>query len=193
MIKLVDLLNEIDIPKNKWVTIPASELKDYSEEIYKLIDNAYAPIGGHPNYKSADNVTGREAEAEYEVIDLDSDPEIDAVSAAKPKAAGKKFTATGHDGSSPAKRAVITHKIDRLKQPGYYVEVSGKIKDILLKAGVPQVTDEATIEKVLAGKDVTMNDDGSYVRSIGGNRSYKNIIRKTFGIKFGFLKFFSYI
>ena len=71
MIKLVDLLNEIDIPKNKWVTIPASELKDYSEEIYKLIDNAYAPIGGHPNYKSADNVTGREAEAEYEVIDLD--------------------------------------------------------------------------------------------------------------------------
>ena len=39
MIKLVDLLNEIDIPKNKWVTIPASELKDYSEEIFKLIDN----------------------------------------------------------------------------------------------------------------------------------------------------------
>jgi len=38
MIKLIDLLNEIDIPKNKWVTIPASELKDYSEEIYKLID-----------------------------------------------------------------------------------------------------------------------------------------------------------
>ena len=47
MIKLVDLLNEIDIPKNKWVTIPADELKDYSEEIFKLIDNAYAPIGGH--------------------------------------------------------------------------------------------------------------------------------------------------
>ena len=38
MIKLIDLLNEIDIPKNKWVTIPASELKDYDEEIYKLID-----------------------------------------------------------------------------------------------------------------------------------------------------------
>ena len=81
MIKLVDLLNEIDIPKNKWITIPASELKDYSEEISKLIDNAYAPIGGHPNYKSPDNVTGRESEAEYEVIDLDNDPEIDAISA----------------------------------------------------------------------------------------------------------------
>ena len=121
MIKLVDLLNEIDIPKNKWVTIPASELKDYSEEIYKLIDNAYAPIGGHPNYKSADNVSGSESDAEYEIIDLDNDPEIDAVSAAKPKAAGKKFTATGHDGSSAAKSKVVNHKADQLKSGGHHI------------------------------------------------------------------------
>ena len=35
MIKLVDLLNEIDIPKNTWTTIPSSELQDYDEEIFK--------------------------------------------------------------------------------------------------------------------------------------------------------------
>ena len=91
----------------------------------------------------------------------------------KRKAAGEKFVATGHDGSREAKRAVITHKIDRLKKPGFYVEVSGKIKDILLKAGVPQVTDEATIKKALAGKDITMNDDGSYTRSIAGTKHEK--------------------
>ena len=45
MIKLMDLLNEIDIPKNKWVTIPSPELKDYDDEIFKLISTAYAPIG----------------------------------------------------------------------------------------------------------------------------------------------------
>ena len=89
------------------------------------------------------------------------------------KAAGEKFVATGHDGSREAKRAVITHKIDRLKKPGFYVEVSGKIKDILLKAGVPQVTDQATIEKALAGKDIIMNDDGSYTRSIAGTKHEK--------------------
>jgi hypothetical protein len=59
MIKLMDLLNEINIPKNKWTTIPSSELKDYDEEIFKLISTAYAPIGGHPNYKSPSDVTGR--------------------------------------------------------------------------------------------------------------------------------------
>ena len=56
-------------------------MKKYS----KLIDNAYAPIGGHPNYKSSDNVTGRESDAEYVVIDLDNDPEIDAISVTKKK------------------------------------------------------------------------------------------------------------
>ena len=107
------------------------------------------------------------------MIDLDDDGDIDAVNVSKRKAAGEKFVATGHDGSREAKRAVITHKIDRLKKPGFYVEVSGKIKDILLKAGVPQVTDQATIEKALAGKDIIMNDDGSYTRSIAGTKHEK--------------------
>ncbi|MDA7616784.1 hypothetical protein N8579_00235 [bacterium] len=178
MIKLIDLLNEIDIPKNKWVTIPASELKDYSEEIYKLIDNAYAQIGGHPNYKSADNVTGREAEAEYEVIDLDDDPEIDAVSAAKPKAAGKKFTATGHDGSSAAKSKVVNHKADQLKSGGYYVEVSGKIKDIFKAKGVEPINDEELVRKVLKGKEIEWLGNGEYKRTIGGKEFTKALMGK---------------
>jgi hypothetical protein len=37
-----------------------------------------------------------------------------------------------------------------------------------MKAGVPQVTDENTIETALAGKDIKMNPDGSYRRQIGG-------------------------
>jgi len=153
----------------EWDKLSTSELPEYEDDIIKLIKSAYAYIGGHSNYKDVDDV-GDEADrgAEYEVIDIDGDEEIDAVSVSKEKKAGSKFVATGHDGSSPAKRAVITHKINRLKKPGFYIEVSGKIKDILLKAGVPQVTDQATIEKALAGKDITMNDDGSYTRKIAG-------------------------
>jgi hypothetical protein len=59
-------------------------------------------------------------------------------------------------------------KIDRLKKPGFYIEVSGRIKDILVSANVPQVKDKATIEKALPGKEIMMNDDGSYRRKIGG-------------------------
>ena len=157
-----------------WDKLSSTEASDEADDIIELIKSAYAYIGGHSNFKSVGDVdkeTGRGAE--YEVIDLDDDGDIDAVNVSKRKAAGEKFVATGHDGSREAKRAVITHKIDRLKKPGFYVEVSGKIKDILLNAGVPQVTDEATIRKALSGKDITMNDDGSYTRSIAGEKHEK--------------------
>ena len=178
MIKLIDLLNEIEIPKNQWVTIPSSELKDYSEDIFNLINNAYAPIGGHPNYKSSDNVTGRESEAEYEVIDLDNDPEIDAVASAKPKAAGKKFTAAGHDGSSAAKSKVVNHKADKLKSNGYYIEVSGKLTDILTAKGVEPIDDEELVRKVLKGKDIKWLGNGQYQREIAGKQYTKTLMGK---------------
>ena len=110
-------LLEVDIPKNKWVELSKQDLEDYKDDIFGLIQTAYSYIGGHSNYKSADDVTGSEGENDYEVIDLDQDGEIDAVNVAKPKGpAGVKFVATGHDGSPSAKREVIKHKIDKLKK-----------------------------------------------------------------------------
>lgn len=178
MVKLIDLLNEIDIPKGKWEPIPSSELKDYEKEIFDLISNAYAPIGGHPNYKSPGDITGSEGDAEYEVLDLDNDPEIDAVSVNKNKTGGKKFVATGHDGSSIAKSKVVNHKSKLLKQPGYYIEVSGKIKNILLAKGVEPITDEDTVRKVLKGKKIEWLGNGEYKRYIGGDLHTKMLMGK---------------
>jgi hypothetical protein len=171
------LLNE-NLPKDKWVDLDKVELEDYKDDIISLIKNAYSSIGGHPNYKSSNNVTGSEGDALYSVIDLDDDDDIDAVTVSKTKPVGNKFVAMGHDGSSPAKRKVIKHKIEKLNKPGYYIEVSGKIKDILLKAGVPVVSDESTILKVLKGKEVEINDDGSYQRKIGGKTYTKILLGK---------------
>ena len=163
-----------------WQELDDSELDDYKGDIFTLISTAYSYLpGGHSNYGSPDDVE-KEANrgAEYEVIDLDGDNELAAVSVSKDKPAGEKFVATGHDGTSPAKRSVITHKIDRLKKPGFYIEVSGRIKDILVSANVPQVKDKATIEKALPGKEIMMNDDGSYRRKIAGTEHTKMLLGK---------------
>ena len=74
MIKLVDILNEIVPPKNTWFPLSKGEIKDVEKEILDLIQNAYAPIGGHPNYKSVSDLAG----SDYEIIDLDDDPELDS-------------------------------------------------------------------------------------------------------------------
>ena len=172
------LLKEEKYPKDQWVTLSKKEMEDEKEQIFKLIDGAYAQIGGHPNYNSPDNVVGSEGDASYEVIDLDDDPDIDAVSVSKSKPAGNKYVATGHDGSSIAKSRMINHKVSNLKMDGYYIEVSGRIKDILLAKGVPVVNDPEVIKKVLKGKDIELNDDGSYQRIIGDDLHTKILLGK---------------
>tara|TARA_R110000803_G_scaffold10459_1_gene31997 strand:+ start:1723 stop:2280 length:558 start_codon:yes stop_codon:yes gene_type:complete len=162
--------------KNVWITLDKEEQDDFSDEIFDLINNAYAPIGGHPNYKSNLNVIGSEGDSIYSVIDLDDDPDIDAIVVDKKRAGGLKSVAMGHDGSSDAKRAAINIKAIMLKKPGHYIEVSGKLVDILKSKGVPIVADEETIRRVLKGKEIEMNNDGTYQRSLGGTIHTKTLM-----------------
>jgi hypothetical protein len=170
MIKLKDLLpekeNYFEIPKNKWTPILRSELPRFKEIIYDLISNAYSSIGGHSNVKDSDDLP---AEGDYfDVIDVDGDNEVDAATVAKHKPAGKKFVALGHDGSSSGKSAAVNHQMDKLKSGGYYVEVSGKMKDIFMGKGLAPVMDETQVRKALPGKEIKWNGDGTYDRKIGG-------------------------
>jgi len=171
MIKLVDILNEIVPPKNTWFPLSKVEVKDVEKEILDLINNAYSSIGGHPNYKSVNDLAG----SEYEIIDLDDDPELDAVTVTKQRAGGTKHVGMGHDGTSPSKRGAISHTINSLYFPGNYIEASGAIENILRKANVTQVTDEETIRKALKGKEIKMYDDGSYDRVLGGKKYRKTM------------------
>jgi len=165
-----------ELPRDKWVDLTADEKAEYAKDIFDLINTAYAPIGGNVNYKSAADVLGSEADADYEVINIDDDPEPDALSAYKKQPAGNKLAAIGHDGTPEAKSKVINHYADLLKKKGYYLEVSGKLKDILLAKGAPVVKDPEVIKKVLKGKEIKMNDDGTYERVIGGTKHTKTLV-----------------
>ena len=93
----------MSIPKNKWVPLSGNDIKDLEDDILDLIQNAYGPIGGHPNYKSVGDLAG----SDYEIIDLDDDPDLDAVTVTKQRAGGTKHVGIGHDGTSPGKRGAI--------------------------------------------------------------------------------------
>ena len=170
-------LKEVEgFDKNVWIPLTQNEKAEFAEELFDLIDNAYSPIGGHPNYKSPADVIGTEGDADYIVIDLDDDDEWDALKVSKKKPSGNKSVAMGHDGSKEAKKVAINISVLLLKQPGHFVEVSGKLKDILKAKGAPIITDEEVIRKVLKGKKVEINDDGSYQRKIGGKTFTKTLM-----------------
>jgi hypothetical protein len=171
------LLQE-ELPKDKWVDLNDKEKSEYADEIFNLINIAYAPIGGNINYKSAADVLGAEADADYEVINIDDDPEPDALISYKEKGAGKKLTAMGHDGEPISKSKSLNRMADLLKKPGYYLEVSGKLQDILLAKGAPVVKDKDLIQKVLKGKKLEFNEDGTYQRFIGGEKHTKTLLGK---------------
>ena len=167
-----------ELPKGQWVDLDKKETEEYAGDIFDLINTAYASIGGNLNYNSARDVTGAEGDADYEVIDIDDDPEIDAVIISKKKESGKKLSAIGHDNTSSAKSKTINKQTDMLKTPGNFVEVSGRIKDILIAKGVPVVTDRDTIKKVMKDKAVNIQDDGSYTRYISGKETKKILLGK---------------
>jgi hypothetical protein len=161
--------------ENSWRPLTSTEVDNDKEELFKMIDTAYAPLGGHPNVTQANDI--KSAAQGYTVIDLDDDPEDDAVIMTKQKAGGTKLVGMGHDGTKPAKRA-ISKTVNDLNKNGYYIEVSGKILDILKAKGVAIVDDEATVKAALKGKDIKWHGDGSYDRNLGGKTHRKVMMGK---------------
>jgi hypothetical protein len=68
--------------------------------------------------------------------------------------------------------------VDKLKGSGYFVEVSGKMKDILMAKGLQPVMDEKAVRKALPNKEIKWNGDGTYDRKIGGTIHTKMMFGK---------------
>lgn len=131
--KLKDILNEVRLEKNVWTIIPHDEIEQYEKRLFDLIQTAYKKIGGNPNFSTPSDICN--PKNNYDVVDVNDDDQPEAVNVSKKTSGGTKFVATGHDDSHDAKREILRHKIDLLNQPGYFAEVSGKIKDILISLG----------------------------------------------------------
>lgn len=162
--------------ENNWRPLTSGEVDAEKDELFKMIDLAYAPLGGHPNVTGPNDI--KSAAQGYEIIDLDDDPEADAVIMYKKRPGGNKLVGMGHDGSKPAKSAAVAKTVSDLNKNGYYIEVSGTILDILKAKGAGIVDDEATVKSALRGKDIKWHGDGSYDRQLGGKVHRKVMMGK---------------
>tara|TARA_R110002050_G_scaffold258876_3_gene398211 strand:+ start:54 stop:575 length:522 start_codon:yes stop_codon:yes gene_type:complete len=162
--------------ENNWRPLTSREVDAEKDELFKMIDLAYAPLGGHPNVTGPNDI--KSAAQGYEIIDLDDDPESDAVIMYKNRPGGTKLVGMGHDGSKPAKSAAVAKTVSDLNKNGYYIEVSGTILDILKAKGAAIVDDEASVKSALRGKDIKWHGDGSYDRQLGGKVHRKVMMGK---------------
>jgi hypothetical protein len=191
--KLSNLIQEkysasLGLKKWKWVKVDPKTHPQLADEFYDMIQNAYAPIGGHAKIQSPDDVFKDKKWNNWKVIDLDEDPEADLVLFGQQTQHGIKSSGVGHDDSKAAKREYLDTKGKELHKNGFYGEVSLKFAEILLKKyDVPVVDNQKDVEKVLGKKvewfgqhptDTSMPGNGWYRRKLGNEYHTKILVGK---------------
>ena len=168
--------------------------RDLDDEVFDLIQNAYADVElepgvyGNAKVRSPEDLPGR-----YTMMkgaDLDGDPEPDYFRGGKMRNGRYKMGIVGHDGSQEAIDMYLEKTAEGLKS-GDIAEMSGKIAHVMItRYGVPAVTDPAQVESML-GKKVDWigihpeskyadrygaDYEGFYNRNIGGTSHMKILL-----------------
>jgi len=178
---------EIFNPKrNKPMLFDPRKHPEVKGELFNLISTAYAEIGGHAKIKNDDDVFADPDWNYWEGIDIHGNEDFDIIMFGQKTKFGVKFSGVGHDGTKEAKREYLDLRGDDLHKLGYYIEVSGKLADILIgKYRVPVVEDRDEVERVL-GKKVNWTGEcsdnpnalgkGWYIRQLGGHPHAKILL-----------------
>lgn len=147
------------------------EKEVYADQVFHLIQTAYANIGGNCNITDIETLC--EDTGMWKLVRRDGEIVFAAIYKDRQ---GRKFVAIGHNGSSPAKaelRKIIQQDIAQHKS---WAEVSGSMARIMLTTGVSAIPAEKASD--ILGKEIlTYGDDGfSYTRIIGGNVYQKVLV-----------------
>jgi len=136
----------LDVPEEEIAFHDASTI-DLDDEIFDLVTTAYASLpGGNIKVKSPNDLPG--SYTVFRAVDVDEDPDPDAVVFGKMRGPNLKIGGMGHDGGKGI-RASITELLNMLRQPGTFAELSGKPAEIAIKAGIPAIIDPDVVQAVV--------------------------------------------
>jgi len=132
-------------------------IRDLDDEIFDLIQNAYADVEiGKGVYGNAKIRRPEDLPAGYTIMqaaDLDPDPDPDFFRGSKVKSGRVKLGVVGHDGSSQAVQKYLDETAKQL-QTGGMAEMSGKIAHVMItRYNIQSVQTKNEVESLL-GKSV---------------------------------------
>lgn len=145
-----------DPTRNKPVVFDIHDVHDseFTEEMFNLINVAYSSIGGHLKIKTFQDLVSNPNWNFWQGVDIHDTNDFDLILFGKKTKYGLKFIGMGHDGQQDSKSAVLNLQSDSLHKLGFYLEVCGKLAEILIKKyNAPIVEDPEVVKKVL-GKDI---------------------------------------
>jgi hypothetical protein len=125
--------SEIFPDKNRWFELSYDERKDLADELYKLVDIAYQTLGGHVRIVSPDSIIFDKDLTFWIAANIDDDPFADLTIFGRKTKHGIKISGWGHDGNKESKNKVIDILAEILNRKGYFIEVSGRPAELLVK------------------------------------------------------------
>jgi hypothetical protein len=174
-----EFINELEIPSNRWIDWDLARLDQEGVDlIWKMYTDTYSKEGMD---FSADNPN--ELKTKYKATylkDVDNDKLPDAFIIYKETAYGNKIALLGTNDKKAAKKDLLEKTISLLRTPGWLLEASLKMEEILSNSNVPYVEDPAIIADIV-GKDKKpeMVKHGYYTRLL--SKAPKRITKRMYG------------
>jgi hypothetical protein len=177
---LKEVLQELEIPSNIWIDYDLGKVdNDGMNNIWNMYQTSYLKQGMDLSANSAS-----EMRSKYKAVrlkDIDNDKIPDAFIIYKPSTFGNKIALLATNGKPEAKRDLVNHAIKLCKTPGWFIEASAKMEDIMKSSGAPAVTDEKKIIDILGNdKELDFIGDGYYTRNL--SKVNKRIVKRIYGI-----------
>ena len=179
MIKLLNILQEFEIPSGEWLNYDLHKVDSEGMDIiWDMYKTSYLKQGMDLSANSAG-----EMQSKYKAIrlkDIDNDNVPDEFIIYKPTKFGNKIALLATNGKPEAKRDLVKQTIKLTKTAGWFIEASLKMEEILSSAGAPVVTDEKKIIDILGtGKEPQFIGNGYYTRSL--SMVNKRITKRIYG------------
>lgn len=171
-------ISELTLPKNQWTLLISAEDKaEAGPELVRLVGRAYASTDKGSMIQSLRDVVP----SDWEVLDWDQDPDIDAcIFYRKPRGneqwTGYKLQGLGHDGSRQSKHKAIEQITRLLQKPGVWIESSDALRHVLNKLHTPAVTGQDFLRRLFNDPNLTMLDDNTYVRVLQNGTKIKETV-----------------
>jgi hypothetical protein len=147
------------------------EKKPFADQVMKLVNTAYASIGGNVAIQDADEIA--KEPGLWKLVRRGG--EIVFAALYKDKV-GRKFAAIGHNGSLAAIRELRRIFAEDIKLFRAWSEVSGATAKMCLTAGLPAIPN-TQVAAILGKEILSLGDDGyTYSREIGGHPHVKVLV-----------------
>jgi len=166
--------NQLFNKKGKWIELN-NEKDKIKNNLYDLVTTAYSFDNGHVSVPNSEAVNNLQY---WEAADINDDPFADVVIFGRTSPSGIKISGIGHNGNSYSKKQVVQHLAQVLNSYGFWIEVSDRLAEVLLKRyNVPVIDNQQDVEKVLGYPIKKWLGDGWYTRVVNNeNKITKEIL-----------------